>query len=530
MNERHGLLKSASLISSFTAISRILGYARDSRIAYLLGAGAEADAFNAAYRIANLLRRLVGEGAVSAAFIPVFSRYLAIGREEKGDDVWEFADAALLGLTTTLLGVTALGMLAAPEIARVFLSGFASVPGKLEMVVTLSRVMFPYALFMGLAALAMGVLHGMRRFGAPAFGPIVANVVIIGSSFLSGFFSSASMALAVGVVAGGALQVVVQIPFLAAGGWRPRWRSGISRALAHPEVRRVATRIGPMILGMGAFQINVLVSLQFASRLEQGSVTAIGLADRVVELALGSYAVAISAAALPLLAHQVAEGRIEEMKSTMGFACRMVLFVTIPAGVGLAALRGPIIEALFQHGAFDARATALTMPPLLLFALGLPAFSLVKIMAPAFYAAGEATTPVLAALTAIGGNIALNVAFGSSLGSGGPALSTSLAAYLNAGFLIVVFLRRHGDFGIRGVGRAAAAAVAASALMAVTALAVIRAPHVYEGMIVQKAAALAVAIGAGLIAYLGGSRLLGARELGELWIAVRARRRSESFE
>jgi putative peptidoglycan lipid II flippase len=521
MSERHGLLQSASLISFFTALSRVLGYFRDSRIAYLLGAGVEADAFNAAYRVANLLRRLVGEGAVSAAFVPVFSRRLA-GGEGKREDAWRFADSVLIALTTTLLAVIVTGILAAPLMARLLLSGFAATPGKLELAVELGRVMFPYALFIGLAALAMGTLHSARRFGAPAFGPIVANAAIISVSFLTGFFSTASMALAVGVVVGGALHVASQVPALARMGWRPQWL-GIRSAFDHPEVRAVARRMAPMIVAMGVVQINVLVGLQFAAGMEHGSVTAVSLADRVMELALGSYAVAISTAILPLLSHQAAEGRTEEMKSTMAFACRMALFITVPAGVGLAALRHPIIEVLFQHGAFDAHATALTARALLLFALGLPAFSMVKIVAPAFYAAGETAAPVFAALGSMILNVSLNIVLAGPLGSGGPALATSVSAGCNVAALMWLFFRRHGPFGFRAIGRSLGISVLSSALMAALAAGLMAIPGVYAGGLLQRATALVGAIGAGIAVYLGASILLGAREPGELRVAMRAR-------
>jgi putative peptidoglycan lipid II flippase len=520
MRERHGLLQSASLIGLCTVLSRILGYVRDSRIAFLLGAGAEADAFNAAYRVVNLLRRLVGEGAVGAAFIPVFSRYFS---EDKRREAWVFADAAFAAMTVILAVVSGIGMLASPLIIRVLASGFAATPGKIAMAAELSRAMFPYLLMIGLAGLGMGMLHSLRRFGPPAFAPVLANVAIVGFSFLGGLFSTPSMALAAGVVVGGVLQAVVQFPALRREGWRPRLFRGLAAVRHHPELWRLARRMGPVVFGMGVVQLNVLVGIQFASRMKEGSVTAIGLADRVVELALGTYAIAISTAILPLLSRQAAEGRRDDLRATLGFACRLVLFITVPAGVGLAVLRAPIVEVLFQHGAFDARAAALTAWPLLFFALGLPAFSMVKILAPAFYASDDAMGPVRAAILAMTLNVALNVAFFGPLGHGGPALAASLAAYGNAGDLVFAFRRRYGGFGLRNLGVSLARCGAASAAMGLAAYLAIHIPGLYAGSKTQKAVALAFAIGAALGVYFGAARLMGASEPGELRGAWRSK-------
>src|SRR5947209_18917407 len=209
MSEHRHLLKSASLISAFTIISRIFGYIRDSRIAFLLGAGTAADAFTTAYRIPNLLRRLVGEGAVSAAFIPVFARYIA---EDKEDDAWEFANTMLTVITLGLTVVTIAGIVFSPQLVRLFASGFGDTPGKLELTASLNRIMFPYIFMVSLSALSMGVLNSFHRFGAPAFAPVVLNLTMIAFSFLGGLFGDVPRTLAAGVIAGGILQVAIQIP------------------------------------------------------------------------------------------------------------------------------------------------------------------------------------------------------------------------------------------------------------------------------------------------------------------------------
>jgi putative peptidoglycan lipid II flippase len=387
MREHRQLLKSASLISALTIVSRVFGYIRDSRIAFLLGAGTAADAYTTAYRIPNLLRRLVGEGAVSAAFIPVFSRYLV---EKKEKDAWEFANTMLTAITIFLTAVTLAGILLSPLIVRLFAFGFVDTPGKLDLTTVLNRIMFPYVFFISLSALAMGILNSKHRFGAPAFAPIVLNLTMIAFSFLGSLFGDITRTLAVGVVAGGFLQLAIQIPALLESGWRVRLRFNFN----HPGVRSVAKLMVPVVFGVGIVQVNVLVDTQFASKLDEGSVTAIYYADRVMELVLGGYAVAVSTVILPLLSRQAALREMEELKTTLNFATRLILFITFPATVGLILLRREIIEVLFEHGNFDAASTTLTAWALPFFALGLSAFAMVKIIVPAFYALQDTRTPV----------------------------------------------------------------------------------------------------------------------------------------
>src|SRR5215475_13564131 len=280
MRDHRHVLKAASVISALTILSRILGYIRDSRIAYLLGAGTAADAYTTAYRIPNLLRRLVAEGAVSAAFIPVFSRYIA---EKRHKDAWEFANTILTVITIFLTAITLAGILLSPLVIRLFASGFADTPGKLALTATLNRIMFPYIFLISVGALAMGILNSFHRFGAPAFSPIVLNLTMIGFSFLGSLFGDLTKTLAVGVVVGGVLQLAIQVPALLKIGWKIRVKLDSN----HPGVRRVTKLMVPVVFGVGIVQINVLIDTQFASYLEEGSVTAIYYADRVMELVLG---------------------------------------------------------------------------------------------------------------------------------------------------------------------------------------------------------------------------------------------------
>src|SRR5215475_1049256 len=487
MSEHRHLLKSASLISAFTIISRIFGYIRDSRIAFLLGAGTAADAYTTAYRIPNLLRRLVGEGAVSAAFIPVFSRYVA---EKNKEDAWEFANTLLTVITFVLTAVTLTGILLSPLLVRLFASGFGDTPGKLELTATLNRIMFPYMFLIGLSALAMGILNSFHRFGAPAFAPIVLNLTMIVFSFLGSLFGDVTKTLAVGVVAGGVFQLAIQTPALLEIGWKIR----LKLDFRHPGVRRVAKLMVPVVFGVGIVQINVLVDTQFASYLEEGSVTAIYYADRVMELVLGGYAVAVSTVILPLLSRQAALREMDELKTTLNFATRLILFITFPATVGLILLRHEIIEVLFQHGDFDAASTALTACALPFFALGLSAFSMVKIIVPAFYALQDTRTPVKIAFIAMLLNILLNVIFIRPLRNGGPALATSLAAFFNSLSLLIIFCRRYGTIGLRSIAASVAKFAAGSAALGAVAYLMIHWPGFYGGRMSQKILALGLTI------------------------------------
>jgi putative peptidoglycan lipid II flippase len=509
MSEHRHLLKSASLISAFTILSRIFGYIRDSRIAFLLGAGTAADAYTAAYRIPNMFRRLVGEGAVSAAFIPVFSRYLA---EDRKDEAFEFANTMLTAITIFLTVFTIAGIALSPVIVRLFASGFDDTPGKLELTAALNRIIFPYIFLISMSALAMGILNSFHKFGAPAFAPVLLNLTMIAFSFLGAMFGDITRTLAVGVVAGGALQLASQIPALLKTGWKIRFKLDFS----HPGVRRVAKLMVPVIFGVSIVQVNVLVGTQFASFLQEGSVTSIYLADRVMELVLGGYAVAISTVILPLLSRQAALHQMDELKTTLNFSTRLILFITFPATVGLILLRHEIIEVLFQHGDFDAASTTLTAWALPFFAIGLSAFSMVKIIVPAFYAMQDTRTPVKVALIAMFLNIALNFLFIRPLRNGGPALATSISAFFNSLSLMFIFYRRHGSFGVQGIARSVARFAIASIGLGLAVYAMVHWPGFYAGHMSRKVLALGVTIGIGAATYFGIASLLGTRELAEL--------------
>ncbi len=439
MTEKQQILRSAGLVSFLTLLSRALGYARDLALAILLGTSLAADAFVIAFRIPNLLRRLTAEGAMTGAFIPVFSQY----RAQRPAEAWDFANRMFWTLAAVLTGVTLAGMLFAPDLVRLF-TLLSPAPGEWKLAVVLTRIIFPYCTLIGLTALASAALNTLGSFGLPASTPIFLNVAILGAAgtaYLTGYQEPA-IALAVGVVAGGVLQLGVQVPGLWRRGMHFLWGFGFT----HPGVRRVARLVLPAFAGVGIYQVNVLISTVFATSawVPRGSVAALYYADRVMEVALGVYAISVATVILPLMSRQAAEHNLEGLKRTLLFAFRNVGFIVIPASVGLIALHEPIIRVLFQHAAFGSESTALTARALLYYALGLPAFAAVRLVVQAFYALGDTATPVRMAGIALVANVVLCAVLVRPLQHAGLALATSLASVVNFASLYYLLRRRIG--------------------------------------------------------------------------------------
>jgi len=443
LSEKKEILKSASIISLVTIVSRVLGYVRDQRITLLLGTTLSADSFVLAYRIPNLFRRLVGEGTVAASFVPVFTTYM---RERTKEELWEFANKLFWTVALVLSVLTVLGVIFSRQVIVPF-----STTGWNEAI-ALNRIMFPYIFFVGLAALGMGILNCFQHFALPASTTVLLNLCIIAFStaVVWRYFQSPAVSLAVGVLVGGALQFLILIPQMVRRGMR--FDFGIS--FSHPGIRSVARVIFPRFFGLGISQINFFVDTYFAkaARMPRGSLTALYVADRVMELVLGGYAIAVATAILPMMAHQAAANNYDGLKRTLTFAVRIVAYITVPAAMGLMILREPIIRVLFQHGQFVAESTRLTSRPLLYYAIGLPALACVKLIVPAFYSARDTKTPVIVASISFVLNIVLNIIFLEFLfkrfQNGGPALATALATFFDFFTLFIIFRLRYGPLGM----------------------------------------------------------------------------------
>jgi putative peptidoglycan lipid II flippase len=444
--ESESIARAAGLVSALTFLSRLLGLVREQVFAALLGAGMYADAFQAAFRVPNLLRDLFAEGALSAAFVPTYARALAQGGRERA-----FRMASrLLTLLAAVLGVLIVaGYVFAGPLVRVLAPGFESVPGKHETTVLLTRVMLPFLPLVSFAAVAMGMLNAHRRFGTPAFAPAVFNLVAIVWAFglwWAGFGAAqVAMGWAVGTLAGGAAQFLIQVPALLREGWRfrPEWAPG------DPDLRAVARLMAPATVGLAAVQVNIFVNTLFAS-FEPGAVSWLQYAFRLLYLPIGIFGVAVGTVVTTGLAHRAAAGDLEGMRQAVDRALRLLAFLTVPATAGLITLATPIVRLLFERGRFGPHDTAQTADALVLFSVGLVAYTAVKVLAPAFYALGRPRIPLMASAAAVGGNLAFVLAFHRHLGFRAIALGTALASVVNVAVLMTAFARRVGS--LRGDG------------------------------------------------------------------------------
>jgi len=514
-NENHSVVKAAGVIGIATFSSRILGFIRDMVLARLFGATPAADAFFVAFRIPSLLRELFAEGSMSSAFIPVFTEYHTLKSKK---EAWELASAAFTTLLTIVTIVTLLGILAAPWLVQALAPGFHASPEKLALTTVLTRVMFPYLLFISLAAIAMGILNSVRAFAAPAYAALFLNIFIIGCAlFLSPHMEEPIIGVAIGVVAGGAAQFAMQLPSLKLRGLL----FGFRFAPGHPGLRRIGRLMVPSLLGMSVTQINLTVSTILASFIA-GAPTYLFYGMRLIQFPLGIFGVALAMAILPTLSAQAARGALEELRTTLGFGLRMILFIMFPAMLGLIFLRTPIIHLFFEHGTFTAQDTAETAMTVLCYAVGLWAFGGVRIIVAAFYSLQDTKTPAIAAAIAVTANIAFSLILMSSMGAAGLALATALAAMVNGGILVAVLNRRLGGIDWGSVGRSGLRVMIASAPLVLACLWVARTQvWTHQDEWAAKSVMLAVAIGLSVSGYLGVHALLRSEELDLVWETVK---------
>jgi putative peptidoglycan lipid II flippase len=517
MSEATRITKAAGIVGTATLLSRILGFIRDVVVAWFFGAGLAADAFFIAFTIPNLLRRLFAEGSLTISFIPVFTECLfKRGREE----AFRLARSAWWLLTIVLAAVALLGVLFSPLIVKVIARGFLSSPEKFDLTILLTRIMFPYIFFISLVALAMGILNALGHFAAPALAPVLLNLAMIGSVLLlSPHLAEPSKGLAIGVIIGGVLQLALQIPFMVRKGFHLFVRS----PLYHPGIKRIALLMVPAIFGAAVYQMNIVVARLLASYLPEGSVSYLYYADRLVQFPLGVFAIALATAVLPSLSKQAAAKDMEGLRASFSYALRLVFFVSIPAMTGLIILREPIVRLLFQRGAFDLATTHLTAEALLYYAIGLWAFSGVRIVVATFYALQDTKTPVKIAVISLFVNIVLSVLLMGPMRHSGLALATSLASGVNFILLIGALKKRLGRIGARDILRSVFRTTASAAVMggAIALVAPWAAPRSGESPWHLLAWVLG-SVGGGFLLYGGCARLLRCRELGAMVDMVRA--------
>jgi putative peptidoglycan lipid II flippase len=501
--ETERVARAAGTIGLFTLLSRVLGFVRDMVVARAFGASTAADAFFVAFRIPNLLRELLAEGTISAAFVPVFTEKLTQGTRE---EAWALASRVFTVMLAAVVAVVCLGVAGAPLLVRLMAPGFAQDPAQEALTVLLTRIMFPYLAFIALSALAMGVLNAHRDFALPALAPLFFNVALIAAAlWLAPAMDVPALGLAVGVLVGGLAQLGLQIPGLARRGMLPR----LDWAPRDPDMGRIGRLMVPVVFGLSVTQVNLLVNTLLASYLAAGSVSYLYYGMRLIHFPLGVFGVALATAILPTLSAQAARGDLEGVKRGVVGALRLILFITVPAMAGLMALRTPIVGTLFERGAFTAEATRGTAQAVLAYACGLWAFASVRIVAATFYALKDTATPVRVAALAMIANILLNLALMGPLKHGGLALATALAAMLNVTLLLVALKRRLEGLSLAALWPSAARTVAAALLMtAVCAWAAARPVWRTGGTAEQAAWLAATVVGSGIL-YLAAHRLLG---------------------
>ena len=428
------LFKAFSRFAGITFVSRVFGFARDVFIARAFGSSEAADAFFVAFRIPNLFRRMFAEGAFSQAFIPILS-------EERNKEASEqpYINAVFSALAFTLFVFCSLGMLAAPWVITLFSPGFAQNVGKTELAVDLLILTFPYLFFISLSALFAGILNTLGQFSAAAFAPVFLNIsLIIAALFGTTYFDQPIIALGWGVFAAGIIQLLWLWHFVRRAGYRIRltyWRT--------KEVKKTVRLMIPALLGVSVAQINLLVDTILASLLVSGSVSWLYYSDRLLEFPLGIVGVAIGTVILPAFSKHIVQGNHQAFQNNVNWALKLGAFVSLPATAGLLLLSYPLLLTLFAYGAFSVHDAHMASLSLMGYVVGLPAFVLIKIMAPAFFAQQDTKTPAKIAIIALIANVILNLILMGPLKHAGLALATALSGWLNA-LLLMWFLHKAG--------------------------------------------------------------------------------------
>ncbi len=517
------LFRSAATVGGFTLASRVLGFVRDMLLAGVLGTGPVTDAFVVAFRFPNLFRRLFGEGAFNSAFVPLFARHLEADGETGGR---RFAEEVLSVLLVTLLVFTAIAEILMPWLMYLIAPGFAGDPDKFDLAVTLTRFAFPYLGFMSLVALFSGVLNSLGRFAVAAAAPIALNIVLILAllvAAMAGFGNSprSGVLLATGVSVAGFIQLAMVIAACRRAGMWLGWR----RPRITPGVRRLV-RLGiPGVIAGGITQVNVVIGTIIAS-LAPGAVSWLYFAERIYQLPLGVIGIAIGVVLLPELSRRLRAGDTDGAANSENRALEFSMLLTVPAAVALVVMPFPIVQVLFERGNFVAADTVQTSLALAAFGLGLPAFVLVKVYSPAYFAREDTRTPMLHAGASVGANVVLSLVLFHLIGVAGIALATSLAGWLNAGLLWWTLVRRGHHALDERARRRLPRTIMASLLMGAVLwvlVVLLQGWFIAEVGLVVRGVLLALLVATGAAIFFAAAHALGAAHVNEVRRAMRRR-------
>lgn len=518
MDTQKRIAKAAGIMSVATFISRVLGYVKDMILAGYFGATGISDTFFVAFRIPNLLRELFAEGSMSSAFIPVLTEYQT---KQGHDEANRLARATFTFIIIVVGAICVIGIILAPAIVALIAPGFVKIPEKFSQTVMLTRVMFPFLLFISLAAFVMGALNTRRVFFVPALAPAMLNVTIIATILISSsLFSQPIIAVAVGVTLGGFMQFAFQIPSFI----KKKYDLRPSFGFRHQGLKKMSLLILPATMGMAVAQINIFVSTILASYLPQGSITYLYYSMRLVQFPIGVFGVAMGMAILPMLSEHAARGETDKLREDFSFSLRLLFFITIPAMAGLAALREPIVNLLFQRGVFDYKAAAGTADALFFYSIGIWAVVGVRVITATFYSLQDTKTPVKVAVIAMAANIVMSMLLMGPLKHSGLALANSIASGIN--FILLFYSLR------KKLGRVDAAKIIASFIKICIASGIMGllgwsllhgGIWKLSGRSAEKTMLLAGAIIASLIFYFIISFLLKSDEMAYLYVVIKRR-------
>lgn len=500
------MARSTAIVSSGIMISRALGFIRDVLIANFFGTKIFAQAYVVAFTVPNTLRKLVAEGAVNTVMVPVLTERRA---KDSDKDFLRFANVLFNLFLASLSLITIIGILAAPALIKVIAPGFTVDSAKFCLTVELTRILFPFILLVGLTAYCIGILHTFKHFTAPAFASAVWNASVIAGILI--FYQHLDIVhLALAVLAGGVLQLALQVfPVLKRGRF-----FDIRAGIFHKDAKKVGRLLLPRMVGAGVYQINIIVDRMLASLqfiVGRGAIAALYYGNRLFQLPLALFGVAIATVALPAMSSLAVERNVQKMKEMLSFSIRGMLFFMVPASVGLIMLSNPIIRVIFERGEFDSYATSITSSVLFFYAIGLAAYGGVNILVAAFHSMQDTITPVKAASLALIANIVFNVLLMSPLKAGGLALATSISGFVNLGFLLMILRRRIGGYGGAEILRSFVKILSASLIMGAV-LYGLRITVVWSGGI-RDAVSLILVILSGIAVYLLAARALRIREI-----------------